>query len=89
MTRTSKGTPLTDEMLDRLADDAETGYPPEQLRVRKGRGRPRLSDGDGPSGSVNVRLDDELRDRLDQRAARESTSASEVVREALRRHLVG
>lgn len=85
MTRTSKGTPLTDAVLDQLADEAEAGYAPEQLRARDGRGRPRLSD--GPSSAVNVRLDDELRTRLSERAAREGTTTSEVVRDALRRHL--
>lgn len=89
MTRTSKGTPLTEAALDRLAEEAHAGYEPDQLRARQGRGRPRLSAGEGPSRSLHVRLDDELRERLAERAAREHTTTSEVVREALRRHLVG
>lgn len=31
---TSGGVPLTDELLDRLAVEAERGYPVEQLRTR-------------------------------------------------------
>ncbi len=87
MTRTSHGAPLTNEVLEQLADDAEAGYAPHQLRVRKGPGRPRLSDGEGPSRSLNVRIGDELRDRLSARAEREGTTTSDLVREALWRYL--
>ena len=45
---------VTDELAERLADDAEAGYPPEQVQVRPtGRGRPRLAKGRGhPPGST-------------------------------------
>lgn len=84
MSRTSRGTPLSDELLEQLADEAEQGYAPEQLRRS---GRPRLSTGHGPSHTLNVRIDDDLRDDLTDRARREGHTTSEVVREALRRYL--
>ncbi len=86
--KTSKGTPLTEELLDRLADEAEAGYAPEQLNWRRPPGRPRLSgDGEGPSQVLNVRIDDDLNAMLKERAERDGTSTSEITREALRRHL--
>lgn len=78
----SKGIPLTDELIDRLVTEAETGYAPERLRKR---GRPPL--GEGPSEVVPVRMDPELRARLDSRAAHEATTASELIRRALRAYL--
>ena len=84
MSRTSRGTPLSDELLEQLADEAEQGYAPQQLRRR---GRPRLAKGRGPSHSLNVRVGDDLRDELADRARREDLTTSEVVREALRRYL--
>jgi len=42
------GVKVTDELAERLADDAEAGYPPEQVHLRPtGRGRPRLTKGGG------------------------------------------
>lgn len=87
MGRTSRGTHLTEDLLDRLVEEAEQGFDEEQLTVRRGPGRPRLSEGEGPSNSVNVRLDDDLRRRLADRADQNGTTASAVVRDALRRHL--
>jgi predicted DNA-binding protein len=79
---------VTDELAERLADDAAAGYPPRQIHVRPtGRGRPRLANGKGPSPTVNARLDDELADLLEQRADREGVHKSEIVREALRAYL--
>ena len=48
---TSGGVPITDELIDELAAEAERGYDPAKLR---GRGRPAL--GTGPSEVVPVRL---------------------------------
>jgi len=84
MSRTSRGTPLSNELLEQQADEAEQGYRPEQLRRR---GRPRLAKGKGPSHTLDVRIDDDLRDGLSDRARREGHTTSEVVREALRRYL--
>ncbi len=52
---TMKGVPVTDEMIQGWADEAERGYDVEQLRKR---GRQPI--GDGPARVVSVRLDDSL-----------------------------
>jgi predicted transcriptional regulator len=43
--------------------------------------------GSGPADSLPVRLDPELRRAVDDRAEKDHTTASEVVRAALRRYL--
>lgn len=78
------GVPITEELIERLADEAEAGFSPEQIQ---GPGRPRLSPGRGPSATVQVRVDDELQRRLAERALEDGRSVSAVVREALRLHL--
>lgn len=74
---------LTDGVLDRMAEEAEKGLDITKLHRRPG--RPAM--GSGPADSFPVRLEPELRDALDERAAADDTTASEVVREALRRYL--
>jgi len=78
--RTSGGVPVTDEVIERLTEEAEAGYDVAALRRRGGR-RPL---GSGPAEVVPVRLDPELRAALAARAGAEDTSASEVIRQALR-----
>lgn len=74
----------TDEELAALVLRAEAGYEEHQLgRFR--RGRPTL--GDGPSRVVQVRLDPELFGDLESRIEAEGTTASVIMREALRRYL--
>ena len=80
---TSRGTPLTDDAIELLADEAEAGYDPRQLRPRGG--RPRM--GSAPAEVVPVRLDPELRAAVEARATADQTSMSEIIREALRRFL--
>lgn len=81
--RTKTGRTLTDRDIDKLADEvARTAYKPSTLRKR---GRPPL--GDGPSELVPVRLDPALRAALDERAARDATTVSDVIRKALRRYI--
>jgi hypothetical protein len=80
---TSRGAPLTHDAIQRLADEAEAGYDPSQLRPRGG--RPRM--GSAPAKVVPVRLDPELRASVEARATAEHTSTSEIIREALRRFL--
>jgi len=83
---TKSGTPITDELLDRLADEAERGYDVDEIIARRGkRGRPRL--GAAPSTVESVRLDPDLKERVTRRAQDEGVSVSEVIREALRHHL--
>jgi hypothetical protein len=81
--RSKVGVELTDEVLDRMADEAEEGLDITKLRRRPG--RPAM--GSGPAESLPVRLDPELRKALDERAAADNTTSSDVVREALRRYL--
>jgi Ribbon-helix-helix protein, copG family len=80
------GKPITDEMVEKLANEAEAGYDVDELIARRGkRGRPTL--GSGPASVESVRLDPELRQQLLERAQAEDTTPSEVIREALRRFL--
>jgi hypothetical protein len=78
--RTARGVPVTTEMIDELAAEAETGYDIASLRRRGGR-RPL---GSAPAEVVPVRLDPELRAALADRARAEHTNASDVIRQALR-----
>ncbi len=81
--RSKAGVELTDDVLDWMADEAEAGLDVTKLRRRPG--RPAM--GSDPAESFPVRLEPELRQALDERAAAEDTPASEIVREALRRFL--
>ena len=66
------------ELVQALADEAEAGYDPAQLRRRGGR-KPI-----GSAGVIAVRLDPELEHALRERAAADHSNAGEVIREALR-----
>ena len=81
--RSRAGVDLTDEVLERMAEEAEAGLDATKLRRRPG--RPAM--GSGPADTFPVRLDPELRRAVDDRAAADHTTASDVVREALRRYL--
>jgi hypothetical protein len=81
--RSKAGVELTDDVLQRMAEEAEAGLDIAKLRRRPG--RPAM--GSGPADTVPVRLDPELRKAVDDRAAADQTTASEVIREALRRYL--
>lgn len=70
--------------------DLEPGAdPPKVLAIgpdRAGRrGRPSM--GSGPADVVPVRIDPELREAIEARAAADHTTTSEVIREAIRRFL--
>jgi predicted HicB family RNase H-like nuclease len=83
---TVSGTPITEALVEQLADEAERGYDVDEIVARRGRrGRPRL--GSEPSTVESVRLDPELKARLVQRAEHDGVPVSEVIREALRQHL--
>lgn len=79
------GTPVTDEVVEELADEAERGYDVDELLRRRRGGRPPL--GSAPAAVESVRLDPELRRDLLLRAAEERRSISEVIRSALHHYL--
>ena len=74
---------LTDDVLNRMAKEAEAGLDLSRLRRRPG--RPAM--GSGPADTLPVRLDTELREAVDARAKTDHTTASDVAREALRQNL--
>lgn len=76
---TIDGVPVTDETIQKWADEAERGY---DVEVLKKRGRRPL--GDGAARVVPVRMDDSLVAAVDQRAEEDGTSRSEVIRSAVR-----
>lgn len=82
--RTASGTPITEDLIDKLAGNAEAGYDVEEtLRRRVGR-PPR---GSAAASVESVRLEPELRDALVQRAQRDHETTSAVIRRALREYL--
>jgi hypothetical protein len=83
--RTHSGRALTDEDIDGIAREVEeTDYDVEALKTRR-RGRPPM--GSGPADVVPVRIDPEMREAIEARAAADHTTTSEIIREALRRFL--
>lgn len=81
--RSATGVELTDETLQQMAEQAEAGL--DVARLRRRPGRPAM--GSGPADPFPVRLDPELRAALDERAVSDDTTASDVIREALRHYL--
>ncbi|MGH2365764.1 MAG: CopG family transcriptional regulator [Chloroflexota bacterium] len=79
---TSGGVEITDAVIQRLADEAEQGFDPAKLRPR---GRPPL--GASAAKVAQVRLPPDLAAALDQRATRDHTRPSEVIRQALKAYL--
>lgn len=71
---------VSDEQIQKWADEAEAGYDVEELK-RRGRGRP--GRGAEPMQVVAVRLTAEEIAALDAVAAREHLSRSEAIRRAL------
>jgi Ribbon-helix-helix protein, copG family len=82
---TADGTPITDEMVEAMADEAERGYDVEAVLRRRRGGRPSM--GSAASSVESVRLDPELKRDLLLRAAEEQTSVSEVIRRAIGQYL--
>ncbi|HTE87278.1 MAG TPA: ribbon-helix-helix domain-containing protein [Dehalococcoidia bacterium] len=81
--RTKSGVAMTGQVQEQMAAEAESGF--DLARLRRRPGRPVM--GSGPAETLPVRLDPELRAAVDKRAAAENTTASDVVRAALRRYL--
>jgi type I restriction enzyme, R subunit len=81
--RTKTGRLLTEEEIEALANEAERGYDPADVARRPG--RPRI--GSAPALVVPVRLHSDLHTGVKRRAAIESTSVSELIREAVKQYL--
>lgn len=73
------GRPVSDEQIEAWASEAEAGYDPDELRKR---GRPRM--GSGVATVTTLRLDPDLAASLDERARRDGSTRSDVMRAALR-----
>ena len=67
------GTPITDELVEAMADEAERGYDMEEIRRRRG-GRPPM--GSAALSAESVRLDAELKRDLLRRAAEQGITGS-------------
>lgn len=79
---TVDGVEITEDAVERLAANAEAGFPGVTPRRA---GRPTM--GDGPATTVAVRLDPALHRALEERVEHDHVSASDVIRDALRRYL--
>lgn len=80
---TSRGVEITDEAIEELVEEAEAGYEPETLKNRGG--RPLI--GSGPADVVAVRLDPDLRFAVEAQAEADGTTASDVIRRAIRAYV--
>ena len=81
---TSNGVPITDELIERAAADAEAGYDLDQLTPRP-TGRPLI--GSAPAKGLPVRFPPELRHQLQERAEAEHVTEADVVRRAVADYL--
>ena len=73
------GEEVTEAQILAWADEAERGYDVEELKKR---GRPRM--GDAAAKVTTLRLEPSLDAALDERAALDDSTRSEVIRAALR-----
>jgi Ribbon-helix-helix protein, copG family len=80
---TSRGHVIDDDTIETLAAEAEAGYDVTKLRRRGGR---QLM-GTAPAEVVPVRLDPDLRDAIERRAEADHTTASDIIRTAIRQFL--
>jgi len=81
---TRSGVPITDELVEKLAAQAERGFDVDEI-LRRRKGRPPM--GSGPAKVESVRLDPELREALGRRAESDKEPTSAVIRKALRLYL--
>ena len=82
--KTASGVPITDELVNELAEKAEAGYDVDEMLRRRG-GRPPI--GSAAASVESVRLDPELREAIMRRAERDHATTSSVIRKALRKYL--
>lgn len=80
---TSRGIEITDEVIEDLVKEAEAGYDPDALKNRGG--RPLI--GSAPADVVAVRLDPDLRSAVEAQAQADGTTASDIIRRAIRAYL--
>lgn len=73
------GKAVSESQIEAWSEEAESGYPVEQLRRR---GRKPL--GEGASEVVPVRMDQALLEALAARAERDNVTRSEAIRAAVR-----
>lgn len=78
------GVPVTEEMIEHRAEEAEQGYDVDRLRKRG-----RKPAGDGPGQVVAVRIDPALLAALNERAEHDHVSRSELIRAAIRAYIAG
>lgn len=83
----TKRADLTDAEYEKLADLAEAGFEPSQLRPR--RGRPSLAGTPGMSPRVATRLPPDVHARALARAAAEGRTLSDVIRSLLEAYAKG
>lgn len=79
------GTPITDDALEALAEEAERGYDVDEMLRARHTGRPAM--GSAPASVESVRLDPGLKRDLLLRAGQEGISVSEAIRRALRNYV--
>ena len=82
--KTRSGKPIEDDLVARLAKQAEAGYDVDET-LRRRAGRPAI--GSAPASVESVRLEPELRQALSERAQRDRETISGVIRKALRKYL--
>ena len=82
--RSKTGVEITNDLAERLADEAEAGY---DLKDAKRLGRRSLAGSAGTSPRVNFRMTSELQARAQARAEREGKTVSEIAREALEQYV--
>lgn len=82
--RAKSGAPITDDLAEQLADEAQAGY---ELSGANRVGRRSLAGSRGASPRVNFRMTAELQARAQARAEREGKTVSEIAREALEQYV--
>jgi predicted HicB family RNase H-like nuclease len=82
--KTASGKPITDDLIEKLAAEAEAGYDVDEI-LRHRKGRPAM--GSAAASVESVRLDPELREALAERAERDQETTSSIIRKALREYL--
>ena len=80
------GQPISDELAEKLADEAERGYADVDKWERLPLGRPSLS-GNGTSPRMSFRISSQLSAALVRKAGEEEKTVSEVAREAIARYV--